>query len=206
MCLSPDVLTLDHIKLPNPTSNAGTDALRPQERLHGAGLAAAPPDVATSSLKFANWFYPRGDSFPGVRVVCLAGETVRGRALWPQGAAELLAVGGGGGGVVGAAGGTGASASGAGSGGTGGGNAGPGGGGASSGGPGSTAAAGGGGAAPGLGPGGCVGARPGRVVQWLAYIDYKAACGRGDVVGDGVTPLQTAQLPGAENVVIRGAW
>lgn len=53
----------------------------PQEALTGPHLAAAPPEVAGSSLKFANHFYPSADSLGGVRVVCACGDAIRGRPL-----------------------------------------------------------------------------------------------------------------------------
>ena len=34
----------------------------------------------------------------------------------------------------------------------------------------------------------------------------QSGCGRGDVDGDGVTPLCISQLPGAEEVVLPGVW
>lgn len=34
----------------------------------------------------------------------------------------------------------------------------------------------------------------------------QSGCGRGDVDGDGVTPLCIAQLPGAEELVLPGVW
>lgn len=34
----------------------------------------------------------------------------------------------------------------------------------------------------------------------------QAVCGRGDVEGDGVTPLCISQLPGAEPLVLPGVW
>lgn len=34
----------------------------------------------------------------------------------------------------------------------------------------------------------------------------QSGCGRGDVDGDGVTPLCIAHLPGAEHVLLPGVW
>ncbi|KAL4447616.1 hypothetical protein ABPG75_004835 [Micractinium tetrahymenae] len=45
--------------------------------------------------------------------------------------------------------------------------------------------------------------------RWDAYVafeSYKSGCGRGDVDGDGVTPLCIAQLPGAEELLLPGVW
>ena len=98
----------------------------------------APPGVRGSSLQFANHFYPRGDCFPGVRVVCAVGRSVAGLPL-----RQALAGRRAGGGWLDA---------------------------------------------------------------WLAYEGYKAACGRGDVEGDGVTPVCIAHLPGAHTVVLEGVW
>lgn len=43
--------------------------------------------------------------------------------------------------------------------------------------------------------------RPG---QWLAYSSYEMTCGRGDVWGDGITPIVAAHLKGATNITIDG--
>ncbi len=40
--------------------------------------------------------------------------------------------------------------------------------------------------------------------QWLAYSSYEMTCGRGDVWGDGITPIKAAHLPGAKNIIIEG--
>mmetsp|Transcript_35611 Transcript_35611/g.100805 ORF Transcript_35611/g.100805 Transcript_35611/m.100805 type:complete len:322 (+) Transcript_35611:195-1160(+) len=40
----------------------------------------------------------------------------------------------------------------------------------------------------------------------FAFSSYKANCGRGDVWGDGVTPVECAHLAGAENLVMDGVW
>jgi triacylglycerol esterase/lipase EstA (alpha/beta hydrolase family) len=40
--------------------------------------------------------------------------------------------------------------------------------------------------------------------QWLAYSSYEMTCGRGDVWGDGITPIEAAHLPGAKNLIIEG--
>ena len=55
--------------------------LPPQEKLVGGNLISAPVQVAGSSLKFANYFYPTAESLGGVRVVCACGDTIRGRPL-----------------------------------------------------------------------------------------------------------------------------
>jgi triacylglycerol esterase/lipase EstA (alpha/beta hydrolase family) len=40
--------------------------------------------------------------------------------------------------------------------------------------------------------------------QWLAYSSYEMTCGRGDVWGDGITPIEAAHLQGAKNITIEG--
>jgi triacylglycerol esterase/lipase EstA (alpha/beta hydrolase family) len=40
--------------------------------------------------------------------------------------------------------------------------------------------------------------------QWLAYSSYEMTCGRGDVWGDGITPIEAAHLQGAKNMTIEG--
>ena len=42
--------------------------------------------------------------------------------------------------------------------------------------------------------------------EYLAFEGYKSGCGRGDVDGDGVTPLCIACVPGAEELVLPGVW
>lgn len=42
----------------------------------------------------------------------------------------------------------------------------------------------------------------GSISEYVAYISYAAVCGQGDVDGDGVTPLQAACAPGADEVVV----
>jgi hypothetical protein len=42
--------------------------------------------------------------------------------------------------------------------------------------------------------------------EWFAAISYEAACGRRDVNGDGVTPDETAFVPGARHVLLPGVW
>ena len=37
-----------------------------------------------------------------------------------------------------------------------------------------------------------------RIGQWLAYSSYEMTCGRGDVWGDGITPIIAAHLVGAD--------
>ncbi|MDX2228594.1 MAG: alpha/beta fold hydrolase [Leptolyngbyaceae cyanobacterium bins.349] len=44
--------------------------------------------------------------------------------------------------------------------------------------------------------------RPG---QWFAYNSYKITCGNGNCWGDGITPIASAHLKGAENLTIEGA-
>ncbi len=54
----------------------------------------------------------------------------------------------------------------------------------------------------------------GQSVSWLTewspllllLLLLQSGCGRGDVDGDGVTPLCIAQLPGAEELVLPGVW
>ena len=42
-----------------------------------------PEGVFGSSLQFANYFYPRGDCFPGVKFVCIASDAIHGeRPPW----------------------------------------------------------------------------------------------------------------------------
>jgi triacylglycerol esterase/lipase EstA (alpha/beta hydrolase family) len=41
--------------------------------------------------------------------------------------------------------------------------------------------------------------------QWFAYNSYKMTCGTGDCWGDGITPIVSAHLEGAENLTIEGA-
>lgn len=41
--------------------------------------------------------------------------------------------------------------------------------------------------------------------QWFAYNSYKITCGTGDCWGDGITPIVSAHLAGADNVIIEGA-
>lgn len=40
-----------------------------------------PAAVLSSSLRFTNHYYPTGDSFPGVKIVTVAGNAIRGRPL-----------------------------------------------------------------------------------------------------------------------------
>ena len=47
---------------------------------------------------------------------------------------------------------------------------------------------------------------PSRWDEYWAYVGYKSGCGRGDVDGDGVTPLEIAFLPGARSEVLPGVW
>jgi len=48
--------------------------------------------------------------------------------------------------------------------------------------------------------------RPQRLNEFFAFSSYKTSCGRGDVWGDGITPLECAHLPGAENIVLEGVF
>jgi pimeloyl-ACP methyl ester carboxylesterase len=43
-----------------------------------------------------------------------------------------------------------------------------------------------------------------RLGQWLAYSSYEMTCGKGDVWGDGITPIVAAHLVGATNITIDG--
>ncbi len=43
-----------------------------------------------------------------------------------------------------------------------------------------------------------------RLSQWLAYSSYEMTCGKGDVWGDGITPIVAAHLVGAINITIDG--
>ncbi|BBD61178.1 hypothetical protein NIES2109_39800 [Nostoc sp. HK-01] len=43
--------------------------------------------------------------------------------------------------------------------------------------------------------------RPG---SWLAYSSYQLTCGQGNTWGDGITPIASAHLEGAENLIIEG--
>jgi pimeloyl-ACP methyl ester carboxylesterase len=38
-----------------------------------------PPNARVSSLQYANYYYPRGDAFPGVKIVCIAGNAIYGK-------------------------------------------------------------------------------------------------------------------------------
>lgn len=53
---------------------------RAEEALRGPVLDAAPPRVRTSSLQFANYFYPSAASFPGLRLTCICGDAAVGRS------------------------------------------------------------------------------------------------------------------------------
>jgi triacylglycerol esterase/lipase EstA (alpha/beta hydrolase family) len=44
-----------------------------------------------------------------------------------------------------------------------------------------------------------------RFQSWLAYSSYKLTCGNGNRWGDGITPITSAHLEGAENLVLEGA-
>lgn len=41
--------------------------------------------------------------------------------------------------------------------------------------------------------------------NWLAYQSYSLTCGDGDAWGDGITPIEAAHLPGANNITIPSA-
>lgn len=43
-----------------------------------------------------------------------------------------------------------------------------------------------------------------RLGSWFAYSSYQLTCGEGNTWGDGITPIASAHLPGAENLVIPG--
>jgi len=45
-----------------------------------------------------------------------------------------------------------------------------------------------------------------RIDSFLAYQSYKSGCGRGDVPGDGVTPIEIAHLPGAICLTLDNVW
>ena len=38
-----------------------------------------PSNARVSSLQYANYYYPRGDAFPGVEIVCIAGNAIKGK-------------------------------------------------------------------------------------------------------------------------------
>ncbi|QZZ20784.1 lipase [Leptothermofonsia sichuanensis E412] len=43
-----------------------------------------------------------------------------------------------------------------------------------------------------------------RLKSWLAYSSYKLTCGQGNCWGDGITPISSAHLEGAENLILEG--
>ena len=45
-------------------------------------LTGVPEAVQTSTLQYTNFMYPSADCFPDVRITCLCGNAVRGRALF----------------------------------------------------------------------------------------------------------------------------
>lgn len=148
------------------------------------GGAPPPAGATTSSLQFCNHFYPSSSSFPDVRLACVCGDAVRGRPLLRRDGA-----GSNGGGQSNAASllayskddwGPDAPAA------------------SSSGGAGGSM----GGGAGGGGEGSDVSA----LFAWFAYESYKSGCGRGEVDGDGVTPLEIAFVEGAERLVLPGVW
>jgi triacylglycerol esterase/lipase EstA (alpha/beta hydrolase family) len=40
--------------------------------------------------------------------------------------------------------------------------------------------------------------------SWLAYSSYQLTCGKGESWGDGITPIESAHLDGAENLTLEG--
>lgn len=44
-----------------------------------------------------------------------------------------------------------------------------------------------------------------RFKSWLAFSSYKLTCGQGNTWGDGITPIASAHLEGAENLTLEGA-
>ncbi|MEN9218260.1 MAG: hypothetical protein Q6J33_04540, partial [Gloeomargarita sp. DG_2_bins_126] len=43
--------------------------------------------------------------------------------------------------------------------------------------------------------------------KWtLAYESYRLTVGKGEVWGDGITPVAAAHLEGAENITLPGVW
>ncbi len=174
--------------MPSVSSQAATllSFFNAQEHLSGSHLDAAPLPVRGSSLKFANHFYPRGDCFEGVRVVCIVGDAIRGRALWgplgsqptepgkewPYGGEDGLRLLNGGSMW------------------------------------GSSFA---GGSAVDYSTDEeeveierWEAHQPSRLDQYLAH--HRCGCGQGNVDGDGVTPIQIAHLPGARNLILPGVW
>lgn len=49
-------------------------------------------------------------------------------------------------------------------------------------------------------------ARSPQAGQWLAYQSYQLTCGDGNTWGDGITPIVSAHLVGAENFTLEGVW
>jgi triacylglycerol esterase/lipase EstA (alpha/beta hydrolase family) len=43
-----------------------------------------------------------------------------------------------------------------------------------------------------------------RFGSWFAYSSYELTCGKGNTWGDGITPVASAHLEGAENLIIEG--
>lgn len=110
-----------------------------------------PPAIATSSLQYTNHFLPTAQSLKGVNMVCVAGNSIRGRPFNEAFNRKNL---------ISNRDGTSNTEDQSGSG----------------------------------------------WDAYLAYEGYKSGCGRGDVDGDGVTPICIAHLQGATNVVLEGAW
>jgi pimeloyl-ACP methyl ester carboxylesterase len=43
-----------------------------------------------------------------------------------------------------------------------------------------------------------------QLAKWFTYKSYELTCGQGNCWGDGVTPIQSAHLSGAENLILEG--
>ncbi len=48
------------------------------------------------------------------------------------------------------------------------------------------------------------GSKSWRFADWFTYQSYELTCGKGECWGDGVTPVDAAHLPGAENITLEG--
>ncbi|HEY9663835.1 MAG TPA: lipase, partial [Allocoleopsis sp.] len=42
--------------------------------------------------------------------------------------------------------------------------------------------------------------------NWFTYSSYELTCGQGNCWGDGITPIESAHLDGAENIVLDNAF
>ncbi|NJR38427.1 MAG: lipase [Leptolyngbyaceae cyanobacterium CSU_1_4] len=42
--------------------------------------------------------------------------------------------------------------------------------------------------------------------NWLTYSSYELTCGQGNCWGDGITPVESAHLVGAENITLENVW